>query len=620
MSDGTHATRVRRIGRGALFWVSLAWLVVLVGAAAAANWIAPHPNALNTSIAGRGPSWRHPFGMSRIGHDMLARSIHASRLVLVLTVVATLVGLVLGGGLGLVAGYAKGWTERIVLTVLDAWIALPSLMVLMAVVTYVGRSVWLIALFVGLLTVPMFARITRSATRTVAGSEYVLAARMAGARYHRVMWREVVPNIALPVLAYTCIVMGLALLMEGTLSFLGVGLDTRRVTWGALVLEGQRELDVRPYLSLIPSGLFFATILALNVVGDRLAASYAGLVTVSVRRVRPAASDPSVVPPRSDDVLVLDDVRTTIDTTDGPVHAVRGVSLTLPRGRTLALVGESGSGKTLLARSILGVLPATASSTGRVWFGGRDLRTIDEAGMRAVRGREIAMVFQDPMSALDPVMRVGEQIAELARLHLGLGRREAKARARSLMAQVGIGDVNRRARQYPHELSGGLRQRVAIAMALAGEPEVLIADEPTSALDVTVQAQILDLLRSLQRDRGLTVLLVTHDLGIVASHADEVAVMYGGRVVERAPTRALFAAPAMPYTVALLRAVPRLDAPSHQRAQAIGGQPPDPRSLPLGCAFAPRCDRADEQCGTERPVLRGTLAHEVACVHPIAQV
>ena len=434
------------------------------------------------------------------------------------------------------------------------------------------------------------------------------------------MLREVVPNIALPVLAYTCIAMGLALLMEGTLSFLGVGLDTKRVTWGALVLEGQRELDVRPYLSLIPSGLFFATILALNVVGDRLAASYAGLVTVSVRRIRPAASDPTLVPPRADDVLVLDDVRTTIDSPNGPVHAVRGVSLTLPRGRTLALVGESGSGKTMLARSILGVLPATASTTGRVWFGGRDLRTLDEAGLRTVRGREIAMVFQDPMSALDPVMRVGEQIAELVRLHLGLGRRQAKARARSLMEQVGIGDAGRRARQYPHELSGGLRQRVAIAMALAGEPKVLIADEPTSALDVTVQAQILDLLRSLQADRGLTVLLVTHDLGIVASHADEVAVMYGGRVVERATTAALFSAPAMPYTVALLRAVPRLDAPSHQRAQAIGGQPPDPKSLPLGCAFAPRCDRADEQCGTERPLLRGTLAHEVACVHPVAQV
>ena len=620
MSDARHASGVRRLGRGALFWVSLVWLVVLVGASATANWIAPNPNQLHTKVAGRGPSWAHPFGTSRIGHDMLQRCIHASRLVLVITVVATLVGLVFGGGLGVIAGYAKGWAERVVLTVLDAWIALPSLMVLMAVVTYVGRSVWLIALFIGLLTVPMFARVARSATRTVAGTEYVLAARMAGARHRRVMWREVVPNIALPMLAYTCVAMGLALLIEGTLSYLGVGLDVRRVTWGALVLDGQRELDIRPYLSLIPAGLFFATILALNVVGDRLAADYAGHVTVSVRRLRLRPAETPPVPPRGDDVLVLDDVRTTIDTPAGPVHAVRSVSLALPRGRTLALVGESGSGKTMLARSILGVLPLGAVTTGRVWLHGRDLRTLDERALRAVRGREIAMVFQDPMSSLDPVMRVGRQISELVRVHLGLGRRAARARALELMAQVGIGDAVRRYRQFPHELSGGLRQRVAIAMALAGEPSVLIADEPTSALDVTVQAQILDLLRDLQASRGLTVLLVTHDLGVVATHADEVVVMYGGRVVERAPTRALFAAPAMPYTAALLRAVPRLDAPSHVRPPAIGGAPPDPLAVTVGCAFAPRCSFADERCHAERPELTGTLAHEVACLRPLAEV
>ena len=393
--------------------------------------------------------------------------------------------------------------------------------------------------------------------------------------------------------------------------------------------DGQHELDVRPYLSLIPAGLFFATILALNLVGDRLAARYQGVT--AVRRPRRAAAHlratdlsavPSVPswPPGPDEVLVLEDLRTSLPTAAGAVHAVRGVSLVLRRGATTALVGESGSGKTMLARSVLGILPDGAQCSGRVWLDGRDLRTLDASAMRKVRGRRISMVFQDPMTALDPVVRVGDQVAELVRVHLGAGRRVARARARQLLADVGVGDAARRARQYPHELSGGLRQRVAIAMALACEPTVLIADEPTSALDVTVQAQILDLLRRLQLERDLTVLLVTHDLGIVAGYADEVAVMYAGRVVERGDTRSLFAAPAMPYTGALLDAVPRLDGPSHRRVPVIGGQPPDARVEPAGCAFAPRCARATGRCESERPVLAGSAAHEVACFHPLAQV
>ena len=251
-------------------------------------------------------------------------------------------------------------------------------------------------------------------------------------------------------------------------------------------------------------------------------------------------------------------MNTVLDSPGGPVHALRGVSLVVPRGKVLAVVGESGSGKTMLVRSLLGIAPSSAEVTGRVWFDGQDLLTLNAEAMRRIRGRRIAIVLQDPMTALDPVMRIGHQIAELIEIHHGVPRKLARAQARDLLVDVGVGDPTRRARQYPHELSGGMRQRVAIAMALACEPAVLIADEPTSALDVTVQAQILDLLRSLQASRDLTVLLITHDLGIVAQYADEVAVMHQGQVVERASVNSLFGSPATDYTRSLLAAVPRL--------------------------------------------------------------
>ncbi len=620
MSDEVVASPARR---GVLFWLSAAWLAVVGFAAIAADLVAPHPDELHTTEAGRAPSWRYPFGTSKIGHDMLARCIHGSRLVLVVMLVATAVGLVVGGGLGVVAGYARGWVERAVLVVVDAWIAVPSFMALLAVVTYVGRDVWVIALALGLVTAPMFARVARTATRAVADSDYVMAARMLGATHRRVVRREVLPNIVLPVGAYAFVAMGMAMLMEGTLTFLGFGLNLRQVTWGALVQEGQRDLRTHPWLALIPAALFFCTILALNVVGDRLATHLERVrVGVSRRAVAPAAmrEDAAPLPLSPDAALRLEGVAVALDTDAGPVHAVRGVDLVLRAGATTALVGESGSGKTMLARSILQVLPPVARASGRVWFDGRDLAVLDEPALRQVRGRRVSMVFQDPMTALDPVVRVGDQVAELLRVHLGSSRREARRRAVELLTEVGVGDAPRRARQYPHQLSGGLRQRVAIAMALACEPSVLVADEPTSALDVTVQAQILDLLARLQRERGLTVLLVTHDLGIVAGSSDEVAVMYAGRIVERGTTRSVFEAPAMPYTQALLAAVPRLDAPSHVRVRGIAGQPPDPHAVPPGCAYAPRCARADDHCRAERPELSGTLAHEAACFHPGADV
>ncbi len=323
----------------------------------------------------------------------------------------------------------------------------------------------------------------------------------------------------------------------------------------------------------------------------------------------------------SDDVLLeVKDLRTVFRTARGPVPAVDGVNLTLQRGRTLGIVGESGSGKTVLARSIMGLLPRTNTvRTGQVLFGGRDLVPMEPKELATIWGAEIGMVFQDPMTSLNPVVRIGRQLTEHLRRHLAMDKDEANEHAVALLRSVGIPEPERRLRQYPFQLSGGLRQRVMIAIALACGPKLLLADEPTTALDVTVQAQILDLLAEQQRDRFMTMVLVTHDLGVVANRTDEIAVMYAGKVVERAPTRTLFTEMRMPYTEALLKSIPRLDNPSHTRLQVIDGRPPDLARMPKGCRFAARCPYAQEKCLTEEPPLRPAESpgHYFACWFPV---
>jgi oligopeptide/dipeptide ABC transporter ATP-binding protein len=319
-------------------------------------------------------------------------------------------------------------------------------------------------------------------------------------------------------------------------------------------------------------------------------------------------------------LLKVEDLHTSFRTGRGTVHAVDGVSLSVGRGRTLGVVGESGSGKTVLGRSIMGLLPQRdVIRSGTVEFAGHELTAMDQRELRQVWGAELSMIFQDPMTALNPVKRIGEQITESLRLHLGMDRSEAKSNAIELLRSVGIPSPEQRIRWYPFQLSGGMRQRVMIAIALACAPRLVVADEPTTGLDVTVQAQILDLLAELQKEREMAVILVTHDLGVVATRADDIVVMYAGRVVERASTHTLFSATRMPYTKALMDSIPRLSDPSGTRLHAIPGRPPDLINPPKGCRFAPRCPYAQDKCRESDPPLRtaGTPAHLFACWFPL---
>ncbi len=320
------------------------------------------------------------------------------------------------------------------------------------------------------------------------------------------------------------------------------------------------------------------------------------------------------------DLLVVEDLRTHFTIPAGVVKAVDGVSFSLPRGKTLGIVGESGSGKTVLSRSIMRLnIASNAESSGSIVYDGVELLDRSAKEMQKLWGIEMAMVFQDPMTSLNPVVRVGRQLTEHLRYHLGLSKSEAKENAIQLLRSVRIPEPEARFSNYPHELSGGMRQRVCIAIALACGPKMLFADEPTTALDVTVQHQILNLLATQQRDRFMTMILVTHDLGVVAGRTDEIAVMYAGKIVEKAPTGQLFADMRHPYTEALLRAIPKVDQPKHTKLSAIAGRPPDLISPPSGCKFAPRCPYAQTKCHEEEPPLTAAVGpgHNFACWYPV---
>jgi len=315
-------------------------------------------------------------------------------------------------------------------------------------------------------------------------------------------------------------------------------------------------------------------------------------------------------------LLEVKDLTTYFFIGAGVVRAVDGVSYDVREGETVALVGESGCGKTVSALSVMRLVAAPAGRivAGQILFKGRDLLALDEEGMRRVRGREIGMVFQEPMTSLNPVLSIGRQVTETVEIHLGMTPAQARARAVELLGLVGIPDPARRLAQYPHQFSGGMRQRIMIAMALSCNPSLILADEPTTALDVTIQAQILELMKDLSRRLGVAMLIITHNLGVVARYADRVNVMYAGKIIERGTAREIYANPRHPYTLGLLRSVPRLDEPRKSKLNPIEGQPPDLMRLPAGCAFSPRCRYAVDRCTSDvPPLLPVGDGHDAAC-------
>lgn len=612
----------RRVLRRPLAAVSLAYLVLLVLAAVFADVVAPHdPADLDLDHVLSGPSAGHLLGTDPLGRDVLSRLIHGGQVSLVNGGVAALTFVLAGVAAGLVAGFFGGWTDRVFTWVVDVVIAIPGLIVLLVVLTVFGGNMTVAMVALGILSAPGFARVVRGVTLGVRQELYISAAKVSGLPNRHILLRHVLPRVTGPILVQASLFFGAALLVDAGLAYLGFGVQPPTPTWGGMIIEAASVISQQPWL-LVPPGITLAlATLSFALLGDAIrdaSAERTGRQTTKTRRRPPALRAEPTRPAGAPDPAALLSVRgltVALPASRGPVDVVADVDLDVRAGETVGLVGESGCGKSITASALFGLLPAGGEiRSGRVQLSDIDLATAGGSALRAVRGSRIAMISQEPVASLDPVFTAGQQVDELVRRHHGGSRKTVRARSLDLFASVRLRDPESVARRYPHELSGGMAQRVAIAMALAGEPDLLVADEPTTALDVTVQAEILRLIQSIQAERGMAVLLITHDWGVVAQVCQRAYVMYAGHVVESAPVAAMIDQPLHPYSAGLLGSMPGRGRPGHHLA-SIPGTVPAPADWPDGCHFAPRCALASSDCNAPVPLSTSAPGRLSRCVH-----
>ncbi|MEY9212127.1 dipeptide/oligopeptide/nickel ABC transporter permease/ATP-binding protein [Thermobifida halotolerans] len=610
-----------RIARQPVTLGALVFLLLLAASAIAAPLVVPYPPAeQHHSAVLQGPSAEFLLGTDDYGRDTLSRLVYGARIALLVGFGSVTIAMLIGVPLGLLLGYYGGWWDRLGTRALDIADALPGMLVGFAVIAILGRGLLPMMAAIGLIFCMNFARITRAVTLAERGKLYVDAARVAGLRTPEIVFRQLLPNLVGPLIVQAAVFMGSAIMVESALSFLGLGLDTATPTWGGMLSVASGELARQPFLAFPPGVAIIASVLAFNLLGDGVNDALTNRRRPAKRRTRtpdgtgarPAAAgsvgDTAAEPGA---LLQVRGVTVELDRPAGtPVPLIQDVSLSVGRGEMVGLLGESGSGKSMLARSVLGLLPpGTRLAAGSIRLDGAELAHRSEREMRQVRGRTLAAVFQDPLAALSPVHTIGQQLTEPLHAHLGMSRAAARKRAAELLDRVGVEDPRRRLDDYPHQFSGGMAQRVAIAMALAAEPRLLIADEATSALDVTTQSQVLDLLLDLKDEFDMAILMITHDLGVVAETCDRAAVMYAGQIVEVNDVRSLFDRPRHPYTAALLAANPSGEATT-DRLPTIPGRVPLAGEWPSGCHFANRCAFSRESC-LRTPV---PLADDVRCL------
>jgi peptide/nickel transport system permease protein len=577
----------------------------------------------------QGASGRHPAGTDNLGRDIFYRVLVATRLSVRLALTATAIGVLVGLLLGTAPVLLGARAGRLVAAAVNIAVAFPGLLLALffAVIFGVGERGALLA--IGLAGAPGFARLTQTLTARIAGLDFIAAARIAGVGRLRLLTRHVLPNIGEPLVVNATIGAGNALLAFAGLSFLGLGVQPPAYDWGRLLSEGVTSIYVHPSAALAPGLAVVVAGLAFNLFGEAIATTLAGSAragtTVTTlpglgtpdrdsaraadRQGRRTGQRPGAVPADQDAtgaaqpdlLLAVEGLRVSFP---GPVTPVRGVSFTMRRGEAVGIVGESGSGKSLTALAIAQLIEEPGRvDVDRLEFLGTDLSSGGGPARRRLLGTSLAMVFQDPMTSFNPTMRVGRQLAEVATTHQGLGRRAAFARAVDRLRAVRVPAAARRAGQFPHEFSGGMRQRAMIGAGLMGTPALIIADEPTTALDVTVQRQVLRLLADIRAADAVALLLISHDITVVGQVCDRVLVMYAGRIVEELPAAQLHTGARHPYTRALLAAVPDLATDRDAPLAVIPGRPADPGRPQPGCAFAPRCRFADDQCVSAEPPL-----------------
>jgi peptide/nickel transport system permease protein len=637
-------TRLRRFFYNRTATAGLVIVLAVVGVSLAAPILGlpdPDATALEERLLTPG-SPGHPLGTDELGRDMLSRLIWGTRVSLAVGISATAIAAVIGSLIGIIAAFYGKLLDNVLMRGVDMLMAFPYLLLALAIVAVLGPGLFNALIAISIVNIPFFARNVRGATVSLVRLEYVDAARLSGLGDAKILFGELLPNV-LPVIFITIsTTVGWMILETAGLSFLGLGAQPPQADLGSMLGNGRRLILQAPHVATLPGLVILVLVVGINLVGDGLRdvldpyLSSGALVSPRAatevdrdlaKRLRTGtrsgeesedgsrAGDGDEPSNGGDPLLSISGLATWFWTGGEPVHAADGVTIEIPRGTAVGVMGESGSGKSVTALSVLGLVPTPPGRVveGSVRYRGQELLGASLEELQHFRGNRISYVFQNPMTALNPLIPVGEQIAETIRRHRDASNAEARRRAAELMTSVHIPDAPHRVDSYPHELSGGMRQRVVIAMALANEPDLIIADEPTTALDVTIQAQILQLFDELRRTRGVSLLFISHDFGVISQICERVVVMYAGQVAEVGTVDQIYRRPLHPYTRRLMGCVPRVGERTRDM-DAIPGLPPALDALPGGCRFADRCDMVIDACRRSPVALRAVAGREVRCI------
>lgn len=563
-------------------------------------------NILAPPFWSEGGSLDHPLGTDGLGRDVASRLVFGARNSLIISFSAMLIASILGLVTGLIAGFYGRWVDSLIMRLGDVQLAFPFILLAIIILGLArDRSILHLVLVLGIPGWIIYARVVRSRVIAEREKDYVTGAKAIGAGNVRRMVKYVLPSVWQVVPVIALLDLGFIVIVESTLSFLGFGLTPPTPSWGSILADGRKNMVISFWLPVLPGLAITLTVLGINLIADGLAEVLDPRLSRGTFRrlaLRARARERSDEIEQPTPLLGVRNLHVEFPLSDRVVRAVRGLTFDLYRGQTLGIVGESGSGKSVTALSIMQLLDSPGRVTrGEIRLDGRDVARIDDREMATLRGRTIGMIFQNPGASLNPVLTIGYQITETVGRHLGRSGEEADEIAREALRSVGIGDPAGVLRQYAFQLSGGMNQRVMIAMAMLARPDLLIADEPTSALDVTTQAQILEQLKEITRRHGTSLVLISHDIALVAEYSDVVMVMYAGQLSEFGPAREVVENPKHPYTRALLDSVPRADLPEGMRLRVIPGELPDPTAVPEGCPFAPRCPNVMDVCREVNP-------------------
>jgi peptide/nickel transport system permease protein len=603
--------------------VSGLWLAILLVAALFPRLFTatdPMNQDLLATLKGyRAPS--HWLGTDELGRDVWSRLVNGTRWTLWGSLIALVVAVVLGVTFGLVAGFLGGKVDMVIQRFAEILFSIPALIILLVVYSVFPFNVAAAMATLGVIFSSSLSRLVRGVTLTTREELFVAAAQVSGLSKFQIIVRHLLPRISSLVIVQASLLASISVLIQSSLAFLGFGPRPPKPSWGGLIANARENISSQPFL-LIPPGIAVAlTVIALNIFGDAIRDTATERWSISkIRKRNKGGATQGLVytsTPIADTgsaLLSVQHLSVAFPSDDGIMPVVTDVSFAIGPGEVVGLVGESGCGKSMTAAGVLGMIPGRGVITGgSVHFDGQNLTAMTPKELEGIRGREIGYVSQEPMVALDPTWRVGRQLAEAIAHHQGVSKREARAAAIELLTAVNLPDPAGMAARYPHQVSGGQAQRIAIAFALAGNPRLLIADEPTTALDVTIQAEILALLRRIGSERGMAIMLITHNWGVVAELCDRAIVMYAGELVEQGPTSAMFHKSLHPYTQGLLGSNPHL-AIKGERLPTIPGTVPAPFEWPPGCRFAARCNQVQSECEAHAVELTVPLPNrEVRC-------